>query len=195
MMHIAIDLGGRESQFCIRNDEAAILEEGRISTKRIGAWLKDKPKGRVILETCAEAFAIADKAMELGHEVKVVPATLCPTLGVGSRRTKTDQRDARVLSEVSCQIDLPSVHIRSQLGRDHISMYRAREGMVQSRTKLVNIVRGWMRTQLLSVKTGGVRTFPKRVRKLALGRSQGLPQYIERLLMILEELCDQITPR
>jgi hypothetical protein len=33
------------------------------------------------METCAEAFAIADIAKELGHEVRVVPSVLaqiCP---------------------------------------------------------------------------------------------------------------------
>ena len=50
------------------------------------------------LEDNAEAFRIADAAKTAGHEVRVVPATLVRTLGVGARKTKTDRRDAQMLS-------------------------------------------------------------------------------------------------
>ena len=36
-----------------------------------------------------------------GHQVRVDPGTLAPTLGIGARGIKTDRRDAQVLSEVS----------------------------------------------------------------------------------------------
>jgi hypothetical protein len=56
-------------------------------------------------------------AAEAEHEIRVVPATLVRTLGVGSRRTGTDQRDARILREASCRIDLPSVHVPTAVAR------------------------------------------------------------------------------
>src|SRR5436309_8649632 len=103
MEHVAIDLGGRVSQICVRSEDAAIIQEGRWPTDQLKQYLKRRPKSRVIVETCAEAFAVADTALELGHEVRVVPAALVRALGVGERRTKNDQRDARKLSEVSCR--------------------------------------------------------------------------------------------
>src|SRR6476619_1523729 len=70
MEHIAIDLGSRESQICIRNDAGEILEEKRYPTTRLGLFLaKRDPGGRVLLETSSEAFAIADLARDCGHEV------------------------------------------------------------------------------------------------------------------------------
>jgi hypothetical protein len=86
----------------------------------------------VVVETCAEAFCVADAARQLGHETRVVPATLVKTLGVGARRLKTDQRDARALSEVSCRIDLPSVHIPTTESRDRKTMCGMREALVPS---------------------------------------------------------------
>ena len=85
MDHIAIDLGGTESQICVRSADGKIVEEVRKPTSRLGSYLKQRPPGRVILETSAEAFRIADTARELGHEVRVVAATLVPSLGVGAR--------------------------------------------------------------------------------------------------------------
>ena len=118
MEHCAIDLGGRKSQVCIRASDGSIVHESREDTLELGNFLRGRPKSRVIVETCAEAFAIADAARNAGHEVRVVPATLVKTLGVGARRTKTDRRDAQVLSEVSCRIELPSVHVPTAWSRE-----------------------------------------------------------------------------
>src|ERR1700721_4362304 len=109
MEHIAIDLGGRESQVCVRNEDGKILQEGKHPTGELEKIFEGRTRSRVIVETSAEAFKVADAALRQGYEVRVVPATLVKSLGVGARRTKTDQRDAQALSQVSCRIDLPSV--------------------------------------------------------------------------------------
>ena len=111
MEHLAIDLGGRDSQICVRSATGEILDERRWPTARLDRYLAERPPSRVIVETCSEAFWVADQARAAGHEVRVVSATRVRALGVGARRLKTDQRDARTLSEVSCRIDLASVHV------------------------------------------------------------------------------------
>jgi len=160
MQHLAIDLGGLESQICIREADGTVLIERKVKTAAIKGFLKTRPLSRVIVETCAESFRVADGAIELGHEVRVVPATLVRQLGVGHRGIKTDQRDAQALSEVSCRIDLPSVHIRSEQARNWKSISGARLGLVEARTQLINNVRGWLRTQILKVQRSGPTTFP-----------------------------------
>src|SRR5690242_10453703 len=104
MEHVAIDLGGRESQVCIRDGAGAILVERRCRTDELPELLARRPPSRVIVETCAEAFTVADAAQKFGHEVRVVPATLVRSLGIGARGQKTDRRDSQTLSEVSCRI-------------------------------------------------------------------------------------------
>lgn len=188
MEHVAIDLGGRESQICVRSADGEIVEECRWATRRLSRFLRARASSRVIVETCSEAFAVADQALELGHEVRVVPATLVRSLGVGSRRVKTDQRDAQILSEVSTRIDLPSVHIPSHVSRERKTMCGMRERLIDSRTQLVNCVRGWLRGQTLQLRKGTTRTFARRVRSL--GRET--PDHVERLLTVIEELTEQI---
>jgi transposase len=193
LQHLAIDLGGRESQVCIRDSNGVVLQERKVPTRTLGAFLGRQPQSRVILETCAEAFAIADAAVAAGHEVRVVPATLVRSLGVGSRGVKTDVRDARILSEVSCRIDLPSVHVPSDVARERRMMLTAREQLVSSRTSTINSVRGWSRTVLLPIRSGDVKTFAKRVREAAEKHPNGLPSYIERLLAVIDVLNEQIA--
>src|SRR6185437_25977 len=103
--HLAIDLGSKKSQICVRAADGTVVEERKLETLALGPYLASRPPSRVIVETCAESFRVADIALEAGHEVRVVPATLVRTLGVGARKTKTDKRDAQILSEVSCRID------------------------------------------------------------------------------------------
>jgi len=194
MQHLAIDLGGTKSQICVRDPDGRIVQERKVETSGLGSYLKRQPPSRVILETCSEAFRVADLALGHGHEVRVVPATLVRSLGVGARRIKTDRRDAQVLSEVSCRIDLPSVHVPTELARERRSMCTMREELIAQRTALINCVRGWLRTQLLKVRSGDMLTFPKRIRNAALSKPDGLPQHVERLLLSIEALNEQIKP-
>jgi transposase len=188
MEHVAIDLGGRESQICVRAQDGTVLEERRCLTRHLATYLERKQPSRVVVETCAEAFAVADDALNLGHEVRVVPATLVRSLGVGARRTKTDKRDAQILSEVSCRIDLPSVHIPSPVSRERKTMCGMREALVSARTQLVNTVRGWLRARAARPRTGAVETFAERVRALL----PQMPAYVERQLQMIDELSEQI---
>jgi len=192
MEHIAVDLGGRESQVCIRDEQGTIVEERRWPTARLGEYFQKHSSARVVVETSAEAFAVADEALKAGHEVRVVPATLVRCLGVGSRGVKTDKKDAQVLSEASCRINLPSVHIPSEQSRDWKALCGARECLVESRTKLINHTRGWLRTKVKQVRKGAAQTFPKRVREKLLSTSEGMPMYIERQLCCIEALNEQI---
>jgi transposase len=94
---------------------------------------------------------------------------------------------------VSCRIDLPSVHIPTKDARELRSMLRSREALVTSRTKLVNHVKGWMRTQLLRLRSGAAATLPERLRGYASTQQQLLPVHIEETLTVLDVLTVQIT--
>lgn len=148
MEHIAIDLGTRKSQVCVRDPRGEIEEERPLATEpdAIRRYLSKRAPGRVIVETGAEAFWVAEIARECGHEVRVVPSMLAPSLGVGRRGLKSDQRDARVLSETSCRVDLPSVHIPRAQTRRLQSRLGMRQALVRGRTQLTNVARGYLRT-------------------------------------------------
>lgn len=194
MDHIAIDLGSRESQVCVRKADGEILEERRVGTRSLGKYLGGRPKSRVVLEACAEAFSVADAALATGHETVVVPASLAPSMGVGDRGIKNDVRDARNLSEASCRMSkLPTVHVPTKASRDRKAMCGMREGMVQARTKLINTVRGWTRPQGLGVvRSGAPTTFPVRVIEHVAERGGTIPPYVEQVLRAIQALSVQI---
>jgi transposase len=189
MDHVAIDLGGRESQVCVRASDGQLVEEKRMPTRSLTQWLEGRAASRVIMETCAESFEIADGAIVRGHDVRIVPSTLVRSLGVGARRAKGDRRDAQALSEASCRMDLPSVHIPSPTARKRKTLCGTRDALVSSRTQLINCVRGWMRQAAQSLSRGYPVTFPRRVREKI---GPAVPAAIERLLISIEALSVQI---
>jgi transposase len=192
MQHLAIDLGSRESQICIRNSDGDIVSERKLPTTKLSKFLARQPLSRVILETSAEAFLIADAAHEHGHQVRVVPATLVRTLGVGERRQKSDQRDARKLSEVSTRIDLPSVHVPSASSRERKALCNSRKNLIEARTKLVNYVRGQLRQRAFVIRGRASNTFPSIVRDLLVSDCDGLPVHLDRVLQTIEVLNEQL---
>jgi transposase len=192
MNHVAIDLGGSKSQVCIRAAEGTILTERSVKTVDLPGFLEDLPQSYVIMETCSESFVVADRAIAAGHKVRVVAATLVRQLGVGQRGIKTDKRDARALSEASCRIELPSVHIRSVTARERLARLGMRDGLVTSRTQLINCVRGWLRTQLIKVRSAS-ENFPDNVRLALQASPTGLPDYVDHMLQAIEGLNKQIA--
>jgi transposase len=190
MDHLAIDIGGRESQYCLRSPTGEIKDENKVLTLDLAKLLRRLPKSRVVFETCAESHWLADETIAAGHEVRVIPAMLVKTLGVGSRNIKNDRKDARVISETSCRIDLPSTYVPSTQSRERKTLLSMRAVLVQSRTAMINATRGWMRGVAIRVRTGGTETFPKRVRKAA---SDSVPPHVEEVLTTIEHLTEKIA--
>jgi transposase len=191
--HAAIDLGGKESQICVRSADGTILEERRHPTRKLAGLIASWEHSRVVMETSSEAFHIADAARAAGHEVCVVPATVVRQLGVGQRGMKNDQRDAQALSEASCLLanNLRSVHIPSPQARELKSMCGARQVLMNSVRSVTNNVRGWMRTQLWRVR-GGRELLPERLRAHAVSLGRPLPMHIEHELQTLTFLNTQL---
>ena len=50
MDHVAIDLGGRESQICVRSADGSILEERRVATTGLRKYLEKRPSSVVVVE-------------------------------------------------------------------------------------------------------------------------------------------------
>lgn len=190
MEHVAIDLGGSQSQVCVRSPDGSVVQEKRCRTAELVRYMAQRPPSRVVLETCAEAFHFTDALQSQGHEVRVVAATLVRSLGVGARGIKSDRRDAQVLSEVSTRIDLRGVHVPSHVSRQRKAMSTAREGLVTARTQLINATRGWLRTQAIRPRSGATESFPRRVRE-TLG--QQVPEHVHWLLVSIETLNAQVA--
>jgi transposase len=68
-------------------------------------------------------------------------------------------------------------------------MCTMRDSLVRARVQLSNCLRGWLRTEGIRLRAGGVETLPRRLRD----QVKELPSYVTRQLEILDELTAKIV--
>jgi transposase len=102
-------------------------------------------------------------------------------------------RDAQTLREASCRIDLPSVHMPTVASQEVNAIGVSREALVRMRTALINRGRSDVRSRLGHTLRATPDTLPAKVRQALLTDAEGLPAHLERVLVVLETLCEQIT--
>lgn len=150
---VGLDLGDKRSHLCVlSHGSGEILEEGSVATTRQALMSRfgGGRRMRIAVEAGTHSPWVAELLEELGHEVLVAnPRRL--RLIYGNRR-KNDTVDARYLAQVA-RLDpnlLAPIRHRGSDGRADLAVLRSRDALVAARTKLVNHVRG-------SVKSVGHR--------------------------------------
>jgi transposase len=141
---IGLDLGDRSSWYCVLDASGGVLLEQRLSTtpKAMKEVFGGMPRSRVALETGMHSPWVSRLLSELGHETIVAHARNVRL--IGESRRKDDRLDARTLGRLA-RIDpqlLAPVKHRSAQAQAHLTVIRARAGLVRARTSLINTVRG-----------------------------------------------------
>ena len=151
MEHIGIDLGASRSAICVVSSEGGVVLERTVRTLEIERFLARQARCRLAIESCAESRLVAVRARELGYEVRVVPSVFVRSLGIGTRRIKTDKRDAMNLAIASFRLgdELPHTHVRNDEAAAIQDLVRARSSLVAQRTMAINFVRAQLRKALL----------------------------------------------
>jgi transposase len=95
----------------------------------------------VAMEACPSAHHWGRALIELGHEVKLIPAAhVKPYV----RRNKNDAADAAAICEASMRPGQRFVAVRSIDNQAELMRHRARELLASQRTALINALRGHM---------------------------------------------------
>jgi transposase len=141
---IGLDLGDRSSWYCLLDEVGEVLQEQRLTTtpKAMREVFGAMPRCRIALETGMHSPWVSRLLSELGHEVIVAHARNVRL--IGESRKKDDRLDARTLARlarIDPQLLCPVKH-RSAQAQAHLSVIRARAGLVRSRTALINTARG-----------------------------------------------------
>jgi transposase len=188
---IGLDLGDRNSWYCVLDEVGQIQLEQRVRTnaKALQEVFGTMPRSRIALEIGTHSPWISRLLKQWGHEVIVANAHKVRL--IGESRKKDDRLDAQTLARLA-RIDpelLYPVKHRSAQAQADLMMIRARAGLVRARTGLVNTARGL-------AKSYGERLRGCNVRNLNPEKAEGLsPQLqkaLEPLLSAIEELSEQI---
>jgi transposase len=189
---IGLDLGDRNSWYCVLDEAGQVLLEQRLSTtaKALGEVFGRMARSRVALETGMHSPWVSRLLKELGHEVIVAHARQVRL--IGESRKKDDRLDARTLARLA-RIDpelLCPVQHRSAQAQADLMVIRARAGLVRARTSLVNTARGLTKSYGQRLRGCNVRNMnPEKAEQL----SPELQRALEPLLAAIEALSERIA--
>lgn len=165
---IGIDVSDRYSQVCVLDSAGRIVDEPRFRTtpEDLAKQFRRRQRARIALEVGTHAAWMARLLQEWGHEVIVANARVLAL--IFADHTKTDRVDARKLARVA-RFDpalLHPIRLRRRDTQAHLAVLRSREVLVRTRTRLVNHVRGVLKSFGLRVPGTSTRTFAGRARPL-----------------------------
>src|SRR5499433_1937710 len=188
---IGLDLGDRNSWYCVLDEAGQIQLEQRVRTteKALREVFGAMPRSRVALEIGTHSPWISRLLRELGHEVIVANARKVRL--IGESRKKDDRLDAQALARLA-RIDpglLCPVKHRSAQAQADLTVIRARAGLVRARTGLVNTARSLAKSYGERLQGCNVRNMnPEKAEAL----SPELQRALEPLLAAIEELSERI---
>jgi transposase len=189
---IGLDLGDRNSWYCVVDDAGQIQLEERVRTtaKALQEVFGTMPRSRIALEIGTHSPWISRLLGELGHEVIVANARKVRL--IGESRKKDDRVDAQTLARLA-RIDpelLYPVKHRSAQAQADLLMIRARAGLVRARTSLVNMGRSLTKSHGERLRGCNVRNMnPEK----AEGLSPELQSALQPLLAEIESLSERIA--
>ncbi|MBI5434334.1 MAG: IS110 family transposase [Planctomycetes bacterium] len=184
---IGVDLGDQRSQVCVLDGDGDVVEEATIATNWSAFERKfgSLERSRVVLETGTHANWVHDLLTKIGHEVIVANARKVRAISANER--KSDTVDARILARLG-RVDielLQPVTVRAEQIRLDLSVTRARAALVETRTHLVNSVRGLAKTSGHRLPTCSAASLHK----------QPLDESLKPALAPLLEMLEQISKK
>jgi len=189
---IGLDLGDRNSWYCVVDEVGQIQLEQRVRTtaKALQEVFGTMPRSRIALEIGTHSPWISRMLSDLGHEVIVANARKVRL--IGESRKKDDRLDAQTLARLA-RIDpelLYPVKHRSAQSQADLTVIRARAGLVRARTGLVNSARGLAKSYGERLRGCNVRNMnPEKAESL----SPELQRALEPLLAGIEALSERIV--
>ena len=132
---VGIDLGDKWSHYCILDEEAQVVEEGRFRTvtRSVEKQFQGMPPARIALEAGTHSIWVSQQLQEYGHEVLV--ANVTELHAIVRNISKSDQVDAEKLARyarLDPKILRPIAH-RSVETQQALTMVRARDVLVRMR--------------------------------------------------------------
>jgi transposase len=145
---VGVDLGDQMSHWCILDAQGDVLSEGTVRTTEagFGEQFRGMARATIVIETGTHSPWVSRYLEKLGHEVLVANARQVRVIYDNDR--KTDTVDARTLARLA-RVDkglLHPIRHRSAEAQADLAIMRARDMLVAVRTKLINCVRGMVKS-------------------------------------------------
>jgi transposase len=139
-----LDLGDRNSRYCILNEAGEVASEGALATTKTGlqGLFAKMASARVALEVGTHSPWVSRLLAALGHEVIVANPRKVKLITQSTR--KNDRVDAQQLARLA-RVDpklLSPIRHRGEEAQADLGVIRGRAALVKTRTELINAARG-----------------------------------------------------
>lgn len=165
---VGIDLGDRHSHLCLLDTNSGeIIEESRIPTTSTGferRFSGCEPMC-IAIEASTHSPWVSRQLEGCGHEVLVANARKLRLIHAGG--DKNDRLDAENLARLA-RLDprlLYPIEHRGEASQAHIALIRSRDVLIGTRTKLVNHVRGTVKSFGARLPGCSAKSFHAKVRE------------------------------
>lgn len=192
MQYCGLDMGKKSSAFCVMNGKREILGEGFVRNRpeQMAKTFMKREKTRFVIEASTKAFWMADVIRDIGHEAVVVDPGR--TKAIGASMIKHDKLDARVLATLGAADLLAKVDQPTAAERLARMTVVARDGLVRSRVKLVQLVRSMLDSEGIELKSCSLSVFRREVRSIAGKIPAGMAEAIAPVLRTIDTLTEEI---
>ena len=185
---LGLDLGDRVSRVCGVDAGGAVVVQASVSTDRetLRSFFATQPQARVVLEVGTHSPWVSRTLQAVGHDVLV--ANPSEMYGPKRRRKRNDRLDAEFLARQG-RADpalLHAIQHRCEDTQRDLAHLRARDQLVQVRTKLINHVRGAVKSSGARLPACSAEAFPRRA-------SEALPDALRPALEPLVELIAMLS--
>lgn len=187
---IGCDLGDKKSEICVLGTDGEVKERTSVRTNRKGMTaFFTRTTAHVIVEVGTHSRWVRDLLLELGHQVTVANPRRVKLISASDN--KTDRHDAELLARlgrVDVKLLAPVEHRESQVQAD-LAVAKARDTLVATRTKLVNHVRGTVKSFGERLPMCSAASFARQTRELL---PVQLKPALEPVYQALERIDEQI---
>ncbi len=189
---VGLDLGDEWSKYCRLDEKGEAIEDGRVRTteEALKKMFGRLPKSVVAMETGTHSPWVERVLTACGHEVIVANPRRLRLIYQSTN--KTDELDAQALARLA-RADrrlLYAIRHRGPEAQADLSVLRARGALVESRTKLVNAVRGMLKSFGKRAKKCSTEAFAERAAEVV---PEALKPAIDPLLETITTLTEKIA--
>src|SRR5690349_13912110 len=138
---IGIDLGKTTFHLVALGERNKVLVRKKFSRAQLLAYTANLQKSLIGVEAGAGAHFMGAALRDQGHEVRLIPAQFIKPY---RKSNKNDFLDAEAIAEGVSKENMRFVQIKTEEQLDLQAMHRVRDRLVQSRTALINQIRGFL---------------------------------------------------
>lgn len=186
--YIGIDLGDKKSRVCIVDEQGQIVSQEWVVTTpaAFNKRFLGQPEMHIAMEVGTHSRWASELLESCGHNVRVADARQIAL--ISKNNAKSDKRDARTLAQLlraDPRLLFPIAHRAERLQMD-LTVIRMRDNLIETRTRLVNSVRGVVKATGARLPGCETASFPQQVADI-------IPQPLRPALAPMLEVIDQLN--